>query len=697
MKCKVGIIDKDVLYLDRFVQRFSNVYADKFELFSFTNLESFKQASQKVQLDIVLASDEIKVSKDLIPARTGFAYLTSDNDIEMIEDFPAIGKYQSADIDFSIEATDLGAGIQKSIVSINGKVTEQKASAYQEEMKIKASATEEAENSEGYLLQVDVSNNAEEKQMLQRKVLLDKTAPEITLSGIENDVISNKTEELSIKVLEKIYNLAEVTLKAEKTIDGVASVFNIGEYNCSAVETLNSYSFNQDGIYHVSVSAIDKAKNAAEDKEIEFTIDKTAPEIIISGTAEEAYHADDVLIKIEVTESFYETNEVTLKATRTIDGSTSTYDMGVFKNTGKNSLYTHSFTQDGKYTVEVTAQDKAGNEGEKQMLSFTVDKTAPELYIEGIDNYYVTDQATSVVFGVVESFYDTNTVQISVSRENVGGKTKTVPTPLFKSVGEDSKISCEFKEEGIYTLGLFAIDKAGNETAMEKVLTIDTSFPIINYKEEYNGKYLQSFQLKHTINEMIQDFTIADYSLTLNGDLYDGISVIKKEGKYLFKVVVTDEVKHTSTKQAEFIIDNTVPDVIFTGAENGMKSYEPINLTVKLADEEDRITSIRINGEEKQIAENQDVNQYKFEQFDTYKVEVTAIDYAMNKSSGYIEVKYSEKPFYLKLYENKPVFYGTIAGGGALVISIGVGIASGGFGLFSGTTTLGLRGKRKKY
>lgn len=97
MKCKVGIIDKDVLYLDRFVQRFSNVYADKFELFSFTNLESFKQASQKVQLDIVLASDEIKVSKDLIPARTGFAYLTSDNDIEMIEDFPAIGKYQSAE------------------------------------------------------------------------------------------------------------------------------------------------------------------------------------------------------------------------------------------------------------------------------------------------------------------------------------------------------------------------------------------------------------------------------------------------------------------------------------------------------------------------------------------------------------------------------------------------------------------------
>lgn len=98
MKFKVGIIDADILYLERLVQWFSNGYGDKIELFSFTNLAAFEEALQNMHFDMVLAAENMKVSKDLIPQKTGFAYLVTQNDLEMIEDVPVISKFQSVDM-----------------------------------------------------------------------------------------------------------------------------------------------------------------------------------------------------------------------------------------------------------------------------------------------------------------------------------------------------------------------------------------------------------------------------------------------------------------------------------------------------------------------------------------------------------------------------------------------------------------------
>lgn len=98
MKFKVGIVDTDKLYLERIVQWFSNGYSDKLEIFSFTNEKSFEEALQNIQFDMVLVSNGISISREMIPLKTGFAYLVSQNDIDMIGDIPVIRKFQSAEM-----------------------------------------------------------------------------------------------------------------------------------------------------------------------------------------------------------------------------------------------------------------------------------------------------------------------------------------------------------------------------------------------------------------------------------------------------------------------------------------------------------------------------------------------------------------------------------------------------------------------
>lgn len=606
-------------------------------------------------------------------------------------------EWKNQDITCEITGTDAGAGMRKVTAVLNGTTMEKAANGYQESLQMSVTASEEAQTSEGYFLKVEATNNANEKQTLEKKVLLDKTAPKITLSGMEPNAIINENAMLTIKVEEQIFDLAEVTLGAKRTIDHVTASYPIGTFKCNAIETVNQYGFEEDGIYEVVADAVDRAGNRAEQQRIEFTVDRTAPEIKISGVEEDSYQNKDVTMQVEVTESFFETNEVTIKATRTIDGTTSAYPMNAFRNTGKISTMSYSFTEDGMYQIEVSATDKAGNTSAIQKWKFTIDKTTPEVFIEGIENYHVTDQVTTIVFGVIESFYDTNKVTIDVTRQDVAGNVKRVPVAAFQSTGKNSKVNYEFKEEGIYILQITALDKAGNEASTEKILTIDTSDPIINYMEEYDGKYLQAFHLKHPILEMIQDFTIADYTLTLNGDAYDENTTVTKEGKYLFKVEVTDEVNHKSEAQAEFIIDNTAPEIIFMGASDGEKSYEPIELSIKLDDEQDRFTAIFINGKKETLAEKQNSFQTLLDEFNTYDVVVNSIDYAGNTNSKSIQLKYAKKPFYVKLYENKPVFYGTIAVSGTGLAGVGTMVATGRISIrFLGKLKILIKGLLKK-
>ena len=57
MKIKLAILEKDVSYLNRIVAAFSTKYADKFEIYSFTDQEVALATLDSARIDVFIASD----------------------------------------------------------------------------------------------------------------------------------------------------------------------------------------------------------------------------------------------------------------------------------------------------------------------------------------------------------------------------------------------------------------------------------------------------------------------------------------------------------------------------------------------------------------------------------------------------------------------------------------------------------------
>lgn len=98
MKIKLAILEKDKSYLTRIVSAFGTKYADKFEMYSFTDKDVALNNVEGARIDVLLASDAFDVDVALLPSRCAFAYLVDSVGIEMINEVRAICKFQKADL-----------------------------------------------------------------------------------------------------------------------------------------------------------------------------------------------------------------------------------------------------------------------------------------------------------------------------------------------------------------------------------------------------------------------------------------------------------------------------------------------------------------------------------------------------------------------------------------------------------------------
>lgn len=170
---------------------------------------------------------------------------------------------------------------------------------------------------------------------------------------------------------------------------------------------------------------------------------------------------------------------------------------------------------------------------------------------------------------------------------------------------------------------------------------------------------------------MLYDFTLSEYLITLNGLPYDGAREITEDGKYLLEISAQDEVGHETKGKAEFIVDGTAPLIVFGGAENNKVNYEPVTLTISLKDEQDFITSLSVNNQNREIQENGQ-QRLQFQDFGEYEIQVLAEDLAGNTQTEKYTVIYKKESVFSKWYSNKPVFYSTVLGTAAV---IGIGSA----------------------
>lgn len=98
MKIKLAILEKDTGYLQRIVSAFSSRYADKFEIYSFTDETIAMETLNNAKIDVLVASDLFDIDISKLPKRCSFAYFVEAADVETVNGQRAICKFQKADL-----------------------------------------------------------------------------------------------------------------------------------------------------------------------------------------------------------------------------------------------------------------------------------------------------------------------------------------------------------------------------------------------------------------------------------------------------------------------------------------------------------------------------------------------------------------------------------------------------------------------
>lgn len=98
MKIKLAILEKDQSYLNRIVNVFGTKYADKFQIYSFTDMDVAFSTLETAKIEVMVASDAFEIDVNKLPKRCGFAYFVDSADVEMLNGQRAICKFQKADL-----------------------------------------------------------------------------------------------------------------------------------------------------------------------------------------------------------------------------------------------------------------------------------------------------------------------------------------------------------------------------------------------------------------------------------------------------------------------------------------------------------------------------------------------------------------------------------------------------------------------
>ena len=577
--------------------------------------------------------------------------------IQMNCDFD-YNKWTNRDVTFQTTVTDEVAGLKQVLYKVNGKIVkrvvfDESTGVYQ----YNVTASESADKITGYAVTVEATNNCGVTQIAKKQVYIDKEKPKVLLSGVQNGMHYRSNQTFITEVKDTSYTGTKTVYYVTRSLDGKKMRMSLRGFFSDKYEDSCVRKVLDEGHYQIYAVTTDGAGNRQKSNMLSFVLDKTAPKLSITGVSNGSMSSRAVTIQMECIESFYATNEVEIKVKKELDGKITESEIKDFPNNSKRASLSKTFSEDGTYTVTMTAKDKAGNATQVETINFFVDVTKPQIYINGTDNYQMWKEPTKLLFVVKESYYASDKVTIKGTRTDIEGKKHAVHVPQMMNGGKISSVQQLFVEDGFYELRITAEDQAGNTDSKNIHFTIDCTKPIIKKLLKCQDGYYQSFQLAESLEDMFCDLTVISYRILLNGVEYNGTDVIETEGKYNLHVEAKDELGHVTIQDVEFIIDHTPPKVIFSGAKNNGIVTQKGVVTLALLNANDIITGIRVNGQEY----GTNIREIPYDEYGSYHIEVDCEDKAGNAITRELYFVY-----------NNPIMVGTI-----LVAMLGLVIGTG--------------------
>lgn len=98
MKIRLAILESDKLYLERISGVFNVKYADKLEVYTFTEEDKALEALVTYRIDVFLAGETFEISTAKIPIRCGFAYFVDTIGVESVRGEVALCKFQKVEM-----------------------------------------------------------------------------------------------------------------------------------------------------------------------------------------------------------------------------------------------------------------------------------------------------------------------------------------------------------------------------------------------------------------------------------------------------------------------------------------------------------------------------------------------------------------------------------------------------------------------
>lgn len=411
----------------------------------------------------------------------------------------------------------------------------------------------------------DKAMNSADK-FTQQKFTVDKTAPVIDVSFDNNSAKNGNyykaDRTATIKITEHNFNSGSQYVNIPVAAEGATAPSVVG-WSGSGDDHNATVSFNKDGKYSFTVDYTDLAGNKAVQKKVDsFYIDKTAPEVEITGVADhQAYNGTVAPVVTYRDDNF--TDDHDFKFTR-IDINSKSDDTSKFDyDTGGNGVtefiykyrdFAEVLENDGIYNFTVELSDKAGNSTSKS-VTFSVNRFG--------STFRTTDEPTEKL---IKNGYTNAEQDIVIEEINVTPLTKHSVT-LAKSGGN----STELVENADYT---FTSSNNGNEWC-KSVYTVNKK----NFSDEaaYTVTIMSVDKAKNTNNNRIANSSLSTEQ--------------KNEREYAIS----------------FVVDKTSPLVSITGIKDN-ELYKEASKKVKIVCEDDNLdkSKLVVTLDNKKLAEGKD-------------------------------------------------------------------------------------------
>ncbi|CAM2070476.1 hypothetical protein SCOR_34195 [Sulfidibacter corallicola] len=373
---------------------------------------------------------------------------------------------------------------------------------------------------------------------------------------------------------------------------------------------------DDEGVYYLEATVVDGNNNRARVEET-FYVDRSQPELTVTGVEDGGTYGAAVHPRFEVTDltpvrvaatlndqPFLSGTEVAelgeyvlvVIAVDRLDHRTETRVAFTLVD-GDEDLVQFTGIADGTaYRMPVTVDIQLANGA--SLEAFTVNETsatAPlQLTEEGVyrlEARAVRGEASQTVRAEIE--IDTTVPEIVKTGVEDGGYYRESVFPVILVDGEPAESSqvtlngapfasgSEVAAEGVYTLAVSAVDRAGNTASSSCRFTIDRTAPELRVFGVEDGQtYVETLLITW---QLVDDWP-GTVTATLDGEPVQSPLSIVQSGQYTLVLHGNDLAGNTHSSRYDFVVDGVEPLVVIEPVRDGDVLRGPVTITISVSD-----------------------------------------------------------------------------------------------------------------